>query len=62
MIGVSQCTTKPNIDVVNKLVGHEPPMDNIIKLEKEALHLIKSKIKGKDIGILMLPCSSGGIS
>jgi hypothetical protein len=36
-------------------------MDNIIKLDKEALHLIKSKTKGKDIGIHVLPRSSGGI-
>ena len=60
MLEISQCTAKPNINVVKELVEPKLPIDNIVKLQEEASRLIKGKTKGKDIGTPVLPCYFGG--
>ena len=50
---------KKGMNELKELIEPDFPRNNIIQLERETTHIIKGKLKGKDVGKPIIPCSFG---
>ena len=62
IIEENKCAPKEEEEMIQKLEQFIVPTYTIVGMNKDTSQLIQGKVKSKDVGKPLLPCSLGGVS